>query len=158
MFVHDAAVFLIRLGLVALFFPASALDKIFNFQAAVSQAATISASRVMAVGMIFVGIAIEILMPVAILTGICDRLAALVLSIYCVATALLFKQFWRSGAFWKSGSSRGRDLFWDFLKNVAVASGFLLITAGVDGAGIGPFCVDPLVSSHPYIWSLRHGG
>jgi len=69
---------------------------------------------------------------------------------YCALTALLFKRFWESGDFWSSGESRGRDLFWDFLKNLSLASGFLLIVVGLDGQAWHSFLADPLGSSHPY--------
>ena len=68
-------------------------------------------------------------MSVGVLTGIADRAAAFVLAGYCGMTALLWKQFWRPGDFWVTGESRARNLFWDFLKNTALAGGFLLITA-----------------------------
>jgi putative oxidoreductase len=94
-------------------------------------------------------------MSLGVLSGVMDRLSALVLAAYCAATACLFKQFWVHGDFWNAGESRDRDLFWDFLKNFSVASGFLLITVGATGADLGAFIADPLSSSHPYAASLR---
>ena len=89
-------------------------------------------------------------MPLGILTGVADRLAAFIMAGYCAATAVLFKQFWEPGDFWRAGDSKGRDLFWDFLKNFSLASGFLLITIGINGAGWRPFVADPFASSMPY--------
>ncbi len=63
-------------------------------------------------------------------------------------TALLWKQFWAPGDFWAGGDSKGRGLFWDFLKNFSLAGGFLLITFGTSTPG--QFLRDPLASSHPY--------
>jgi len=40
--------------------------------------------------------------------------------------------------------------FWDFLKNLSLGAGFLLITVGTDGAGLTQFLAHPLASSHPY--------
>jgi putative oxidoreductase len=142
---------LVRLLLVILFLPASALDKILDFRGAVAQAGEMFRPRPVAAGVILMGLAIEILMPLAILTGVADRLAAVVLAAYCVATAVLFKRFWRLGDFWASGHSKARDVFWDFLKNLSLAGGFLLITVGTDGRQLGPFLTDPLGSSHPYV-------
>ena len=89
-------------------------------------------------------------MPLGILTGVADRLAALILAGYCVITALLWKQFWKPGDFWSTGSSRARDLFWDFLKNLSLAGGILLITFGTDVRQVAAVLSDPQLSSHPY--------
>jgi putative oxidoreductase len=156
MSLQTVTVFAVRYGLVVLFFPASALDKLINFHGAVSQASDVFKPRPVAIAMILVGLAIEILMPLGVLTGLSDRLAALVLAGYCVVTAVLFKRFWQPGDFWKRGDSQGRNLFWDFLKNLSLASGFLLITVGVDGVGLGPFLADPFASTHPYAASRLH--
>ena len=126
------------------------MDKLLNFQGAVSQARQVAPRAGAATLLIVLGLAVEILMPLGILTGIADRLAAFILAGYCGMTALLWKQFWIQGDFWKAGTSKGRDLFWDFLKNFALAGGLLLITVGLDGAAAGGFVADPFSSSHPY--------
>jgi putative oxidoreductase len=143
-------IFAERLLLIALFLPFSALDKIFNFEAAVEQAAKVFASRALAVFLILSGFAIEILMSLAILTGILDRIAALVLALYCAVTALLWKQFWKKPDFRLKGASQGRDLFWDFMKNFALAGGFLVLAFGPNLNSVGDFISHPLSSSHPY--------
>ena len=138
----------VRILLVLLFFPFSALDKILNFRGAVAQAREI-ASDGAAVVLILLGLAVEILMPLAVLTGTADRAAGLVLAGYCIVTALLWKRFWKPGDFWAGGDSKGRALFWDFLKNVSLAGGFLLLVVGAHG-GVGSFLADPFASSRPY--------
>ena len=140
----------VRYLLVALFFPFSALDKLFNFRGAVGQAEAIFRFPALARGSILVGLCIEIVMPVGILTGTADRLAALILALYCLATAILFKPFWRPGDFWHRGDSKGRDLFWDFLKNCSLAGGFLLITFATSAHGVHAFVAHPFGSTHPY--------
>ena len=150
MTVAAVAVLIARSGLVLLFLPASALDKIFNYRAAVAQSAELFAPRAFAVAATLGGLAIEIAAPIGVVTGIADRLAALVLAGYCVATALLFKRFWEASDFWKTGESRARSLFWDFLKNFSLGAAFLLLTIGPAGGGLAPFLADPLASSHPY--------
>jgi putative oxidoreductase len=150
MTVSQVIIVFVRYGLVILFFPASALDKIFNFKGAVGQAAQVFSWRPMAVAMILMGILVEVVMPLGILSGVADRLAAFVMAGYCAVTAVLFKQFWAPGDFWKAGESKGRELFWDFLKNFSLASGFLLITVGIDGHTWQSFLNHPLASSHPY--------
>ncbi len=142
------AIFAFRYLLVMLFFPFSLLDKIINFRGAVGQARQIVPGG-LAVSLILVGIAVELLMPLAILTGTADRAAGLVMAGYCVVTALLWKQFWKAGDFWKAGESRARDLFWDFLKNFSLAGGFLLLVVGAHSTP-GSFLADPFASSHPY--------
>ncbi len=46
--------------------------------------------------------------------------------------------------------SRGRDLFWDFLKNFSLAGGFLLLTLGTTADSIHGFISAPQFSTHPY--------
>jgi len=85
----------VRIVLVLLFFPFSALDKIFNFHGALSQAGEADSDRTIAVALVFAGLFVEIVMPLGILTGIADRLCAFILAGYCGVTALLWKQFWK---------------------------------------------------------------
>jgi putative oxidoreductase len=138
--------FVQRLALVLLFLPASALDKILNFRGAEKQAAEISPA--LAPVLIGIGLFVEIFMSLGILTGVADRLAAFIMGGYCGVTALLWKQFWKPGDFWSGG--KGRDLFWDFLKNFALGAGFMFITFGVGPAAIGRFVAHPFASTHPY--------
>jgi putative oxidoreductase len=140
----------VRVLLVLLFLPFSALDKVLNFRAAVAQAHEAVASEWLASALIIVGLAVEIVMPLGILTGIADRLAAFVLAGYCCVTALLWKQFWATGDFWAGPQSRGRTLLWDFLKNLSLAGGFLLLTFGPTGAAVPAFPANPFASSQPY--------
>ncbi len=139
-----------RCLLVLIFLPFSALDKLLNFRDAVHQASEVTVFAKLARTLIVVGFLIEVVMSIAILTGIADRLAAFIMAGYCVITALLWKQFWKLPDFRLRGNSRGRDTFWDFLKNVALAGGFLLLTFGPDASGVQRFFHNPLASSHPY--------
>ena len=143
-------VFAVRCLLVGLFLPFSALDKILNFKQAIGQAAQAVPSRMLATALIACGFGVEVFMSLAILTGIADRLAAFILAGYCIVTALLWKQFWKVSDFRLKGESRGREVFWDFLKNVALAGGFLVLAFGADASGVSRFVSDPLASSHPY--------
>jgi putative oxidoreductase len=145
-----AIVFAARALLVMLFLPFSALDKILNFKAAIGQASEAIPSRSLAVTAILAGFGVEVVMSLAILTGVADRLAALVLAFYCIVTALLWKQFWKQPDFRLRGMSRGRDVFWDFLKNLALAGGFLMLAFGANATGFDDFLAHPLTSSHPY--------
>ncbi len=138
----------VRYLLVVLFFPFSALDKILNFRGAVAQARQVMPSQGASTAMLLAGLAVEILMPICILTGFVDRLAALIMAGYCMMTAVLFKQFWAPGDFWAGSDSKGRTLFWDFLKNFSLAGGFLLITVG--SLTVSSFLHDPFSSTHPY--------
>ena len=140
----------IRVLLCILFMPFSALDKMLNFEGAVKQAHEVFASDAVARALIAVGLAVEILMPLAIITGTADRLAAFVMAGYCGVTALLFKRWWEPGDFWAKGDSQARTLFWDFLKNFSLAGGFLLLAFGLQAGGFAAFLADPLASSHPY--------
>src|ERR1700746_1829694 len=92
----------LRYLLVMLFLPFSALDKILNFKGAVAQAREVIPSDRAARLAIAVALGIEIIMPLGILMGRADRLAALIMAGYCGITALLWKQFWRPGDFWSA--------------------------------------------------------
>jgi len=142
--------FAVRCLLVGLFLPFSALDKILNFKQAIGQAAQAIPSRPLATALIACGFCIEVFMSLAILTGIADRLAAFILAGYCIITALLWKQFWKTADFGLKGESKSREVFWDFLKNFALAGGFLLLAFGTDASGVSHFASDPLASSRPY--------
>ncbi len=141
---------IVRYGLVVLFLPFSALDKIVGFEGAVKQAQQVFKPRPLAVAVLMCGLAIEVIMSLGVVTGVADRMAALVMAAYCAATAILYKRFWAPGDFWAIGDSKGRALFWDFLKNLSLGAGFLLIVIGTNGSGLQPFLSHPLASSHPY--------
>jgi uncharacterized membrane protein YphA (DoxX/SURF4 family) len=102
--------FAIRVGLVLLFLPFSALDKLLNFKGAVAQAREVAPSRMIAVGLIVAGLCVEVFMSLGVVTGIADRACAFVLAGYCAVTALLWKQFWKPGDFWASNTGQGRTL------------------------------------------------
>jgi putative oxidoreductase len=140
----------VRYMLVSLFFPFSALDKIINFKGAVGQASEIMPMRPLAVALILTGLGVEIFMPLGILTGVADRLAAFIMAGYCGLTALLWKRWWEPGDFWHAGDSKARDLFWDFLKNFSLAGGFLLLAFGLHAGDLSAFLANPFASSHPY--------
>ena len=140
--------FAVRYLLVMLFLPFSALDKILNFRGAVAQAQEV-APRAVAVSLILAGVFVELVVTTALVAGVADRLAGLVMAGYCMATAILWKQFWKPGDFWQGGDSKARGLFWDFLKNFSLAGGFLLLVVGAHGS-LAAFLADPLASSHPY--------
>ena len=144
------AALIIRCAIVMLFLPFSASDKIFGFEHAISQCTQIFKPRILAVLVLLCGLAIEIFCSLGVVTGIADRACALIIAGYCAATAILYKQFWAQGNFWVGPDSKGRGLLWDFLKNLSLGAGFLLITVGTDGAGLAPFLAHPFASSHPY--------
>ena len=139
--------FLMRLALVALFLPFSALDKVVNFRGAVRQASEVSV--VLAPILVLGGLGVEVFASLGILTGVADRLAAVILSGYCVLTAVLWKRFWAHGDFWSGG--RDRELFWDFLKNMALGAGILFVAFGTGPADVPGVFQHPLSSSKPYV-------
>ena len=140
----------VRYLLVVLFFPFSALDKVLGFKGAVAQAREFTKAQAPAVVLILMGLAVEIVMPLAILTGVADRMGAFILAGYCGVTAILWKPWWRPGDFWSAGDSKARTLFWDFLKNFSLAGGFLLLAFGLHAGDLSAFLSNPLGSTHPY--------
>ena len=146
--------FMVALGvrylLVILFFPFSALDKIINFKGAVGQARELVSRTAPATLLILLGLATEIIMPIGILTGVADRMAAFIMAGYCAVTAILWKRWWQPGDFWHKGDSKARNIFWDFLKNFSLAGGFLLLAFGLHSGHLQTFLAHPLASSHPY--------
>lgn len=139
-----------RILLCALFLPFSALDKVLNFDGAVRQARQVLPRRGAAVALILGGLFVEVFMSLGVITGLADRICALVLAGYCAATAIGWKQFWKPGDFWTASEGQARALFWDFLKNIALGAGFLLITFGSQASSVQQFLAHPLASSHPY--------
>lgn len=139
-----------RCVLVLLFLPFSALDKVINFRQAVAQASAATPASWLATTFIIAGMSVEVVMSLGIVTGIADRAAAFVMAGYCIVTALLWKQFWKIPDFRLKGASHGRDTFWDFLKNLALAGGFLMLTFGPNASGVKTFIEHPLSSTQPY--------
>jgi putative oxidoreductase len=146
----------VRYGMVMLFLPFSALDKVLNFEGAVSQAQEVFKPRALATVVLMCGFCIEVFASLGVVTGIADRLCALLIAGYCAVTAVLYKRFWAPGDFWHSGDSKARNLFWDFLKNLSLGAGLLLIVIGTNGSGLKPFLSNPLGSSDPYASPEHH--
>ncbi len=146
----------IRAAMVALFLPFSAWDKIAGFSAAIGQARSGGFGRTLGTVLVCLGIGTEIIASLCILSGVADRLAAVILAGYCVATAILFKGFWRDtgSAFHPAGDDAKRADFFDFWKNLAVAGGFLALglgaTAGNVSASLGELIRHPFASTQPY--------
>jgi len=147
---ESIAALVIRLGLVLPFLPFSALDKILGFNHAVGQAQEVFRPRVLAVLVLLCGLCIEIFCSLGVLTGIADRLCALILAGYCAASAVLYKRFWTQGDFWSNADGKGRSLFWDFLKNLSLTAAFMMIVVGVQGHGLYSFLNAPFTTSQPY--------
>ena len=118
-----------RICLVVLF-PFSALDKVLDWDDALKQAQSSFVPTGIAPVLLVLAIVVEFVTPFCIVIGWHDRLAALVLAGFCVATALLYHNFWRYPDFWIKGDSKARSHFWDFLKNFGLVGGLLLVTFG----------------------------
>lgn len=116
---------LARLTLVAMF-PFSAADKIWHWDNALGQ--TRSSGLPGGVIMLVLAILVEGLTPICILLGWMDRPAAVLLAGFCVVTAFLYHPFWACADFFSaSDASKGRDHFWQFLKNFGLVGGLLLV-------------------------------
>jgi putative oxidoreductase len=133
--------FVARLCLVLLF-PFSCLNKLFDYQSAMAQAAhgLIPLPSVAAVTLLVLGGTLEIVGPLCILFGFYRRQAALLFIFYVVATAVLFHNFWD----FPFNSDSWNDNFWPFLKNLGLAGGFLYIAADAKMESLrGAFSFNP---------------
>jgi putative oxidoreductase len=120
----SAAALVANVFLVVLF-PFSALDKAVHWKAALAQAS--SSVLPGAPALLVLAMAVETAAPVCIVLGWHDRAAALLLAVFCVVTGVLYHRFWRYPDFWANVESPGRAHFWDFLKNLGLAGGLMLV-------------------------------
>ena len=121
---EEFVAFIARLCLVLLF-PFSALDKIFNHQSSMAQAAhgLIALPDSMAALLLVLGCILEVFGPICILFDFYRRQAALLFVFYVIVTAVLFHNFWS----FPFNSDQWSQNFWPFLKNFGLAGGFLYI-------------------------------
>ena len=123
---NKSLAFIARLCLILLF-PFSALQKIFDPQAAMAQAVHgwIPLPPSAAALLLVLGGMLEAIGPVCILFNFYRRQAALLFIFYVIATAVLFHNFW---SFSFNGDEWNQN-FWPFLKNFGLAGGFLYIAS-----------------------------
>ncbi len=140
---------IIRVCLVVLF-PFSALDKIVFWKDALKQADDTFLPKSSGPPLLISAIVVEAVAPFCIVIGWHDRIAALILALFCVITAILYHPFWKFADFWKSGNSQGRAHFWDFLKNFGLVGGLLLIVFATQLAPAGVIAHQPLSSTAVY--------
>ena len=100
--------------LISALFLISAYNKIFNLEGSMNWMEGFGVPSFL----IFPAIAIEIILPVLVIVGYQARLAAGILSIFCILTAFVFH-------FDFSNQSQ----LISFLKNIGLAGGFLFILA-----------------------------
>jgi len=148
------SIFLLRLGLVALFVPFSVYYMVVDFRGAAQHAASAGVSRRVAQWMILAAILLKLVATLGVLTGVADRLSFLLLATFCVGTALIYKQFWIGDGLAFTAENANLPQLWDFLKNISLAAAFILIGFGSDAEsfrqGLEEFLRSPLASSRPY--------
>lgn len=134
-----------RICLVAMF-PLSALEKVYDWRAAVEQASSswVPGGPVLVV----LAILVEAVTPVCIVSGWHDRLAAFVLAGFCAVTAFLYHPFWAYPDFLSDPHGRSREHFWQFLKNFGLIGGLLLVVFAGSLASPGQVVAHPLASSY----------
>ena len=125
--VHDRMLAFIARFCLVLLFPFSCLNKIFDWQSAMAQAAHgwIPLPPKIAALLLVLGGILEAVGPLCILFGVYRRQAALLFIFYVIATAVLFHNFWS----FPFNSDAWNGNFWPFLKNFGLAGGFLYIAA-----------------------------
>jgi putative oxidoreductase len=121
---NQSLAFIARLCLILLF-PFSALQKIFDPEAAMAQATHgwIVLPPSAAALLLVLGGMLEVTGPICILLNFYRRQAALLFIVYVIVTAILFHNFW---SFSFNGDEWNQH-FWEFLKNFGLAGGFLYI-------------------------------
>jgi putative oxidoreductase len=138
---NESLALIARLCLLVLF-PFSALQKIFDPQAAMAQAAHgwIPLPPSVAGLLLILGGMLEVIGPVCILLNFYRRQAALLFIFYVIATAVLFHNFW---SFPFNGNEWNQN-FWPFLKNFGLVGGFLYIAADAKMQSLrGAFSLHP---------------
>lgn len=123
-----------------------------GLRGAVDQAREIGAEPWIGAGMIVTANLIEAIGSLAVLSGIADRLAAVVLAGYRVATAVLCER-WSAipGHVFRAGSGDLRHAsFFNSWKNLAVADGFGFIASGITASSQRELFEAPFASAHPY--------
>ncbi|MDN5849311.1 MAG: DoxX family protein [Nitrococcus sp.] len=140
---------MIRVCLVGLF-PFSALDKVVFWKDALAQTDSSFLPKSSGPPLLVIAIVVEAVAPFCIVFGWHDRIAALILALFCVVTAILYHPFWAFPDFWKPGDSKARAHFWDFLKNFGLVGGLLLIVFAAQLAPAGVVARHPLSSTAVY--------
>lgn len=142
-----AADLIARICLV-LMFPFSAVDKIWHWRNSLAQTDSAGLPRgPLGPAMLVAAILVEGLTPFFIVSGVWDRPAAVLLAGFCVVTAFLYHPFWASTDFFSPrDDSRGREHFWQFVKNFGLVGGLILV---VFAGTLAP----PLAALAPDAWS-----
>ena len=140
-----AVLLVARICLVGMF-PLSALEKVFDWKAALEQAS--SSWLPGGPALLIMAIAIEAITPVCIVFGWHDRAAAFVLAGFCVITALLYHRFWAFPNFWSDPHGQARAHFWEFVKNFGLVGGLLLVVFAGSLAEPRDVLAHPLGSSY----------
>jgi putative oxidoreductase len=128
-----------RLCLVSMF-PPSAVDKLVHWRGSLRQceSAGLPGGASLSAAMVLAAALVEFVTPILIVGHRWDRPAALLLAAFCVVTAVLYHPFWRGpDLFTASDTSVARDHFWQFLKNLCIVGGLLLVALA--GSGWPPF-------------------
>ena len=99
------------------------INKIFNYESTIEYMEIFSVPNYLAIP----AITVEILFPLLLIVGYQTKISALVLAIFTLATALIFH----------TDFSNQMQLM-SFLKNIAIAGGFLIIFA----RGAGKYSID----------------
>lgn len=115
-----------------LLFPFSALDKIFDYSSAVAQANQ-SGMPMPGWALLVLGGCLEVFGSLGILFNVYRRQFALLFCFYCIATGILFHNFWD----YPFRSAGWMDNFWPFLKNFGLVGGFLFVATNARMGPIG---------------------
>lgn len=145
--ISTAAVWLTaRICLVAMF-PFSAADKVIHWTNALAQ--TKSSGLTGGAAMLVAAIVLEAVTPFCIVLGVYDRAAALLLAGFCVVTAVLYHPFWKGPDFWSPrDDSVAREHFWQFLKNLGLVGGLLLVVFAGSLSPLSPALAHQLLRLH----------
>ena len=148
----------IRIALVLLFLPFSALDKVLDFRGAVAQAQEAVSNKTTATALILVGLFVEVFMSAGVVCGVAgSSLRIRARRLLCADGSSLESSFGAPVTFGFQAPARRARCSGIFRKNLALAAGFLLIVFGTDASSVAQFFAHPTIQSHPYQLTQEHG-
>ena len=98
-----------------------------------------------------IGLAIEIVCTLGVVSGVADRASAFIIAGYCAATAAALQAVLGAGRLLVRSRRQGSRAVVGFSQEPVAGRGFLLIVVGLDGSGLERL-YGPSLRLHPSLW------